>query len=235
MLSPRTWKTPTIDVFRVNIYLKKKSYHSICKDCTEAASASSLQLSHPKVPRLAVCPTACPWVPHSFCGSLLPCHCSHPCPPGPCIAAQLMALVMVPHCRCPTALQLAGEADGILEAEPPAWQGAGSGRVGLNGARAGPAGSQHHPQHCPVPLQVACLAQRPALPTSLPLASHPWATGARGPQLCLHRVAFFQQHCSPGLVLDIKGLVLSPPALGCSPLSCSGAAWPARCLRSPSE
>lgn len=130
-------------------------------------------------------------------------------------------------------LQLAGEADSTLEAEPAAWQGAGSGRVGLNGAKAGPAGSQHHPQHCPVPLQVACLAQRPALPTSLPLASHPQAAGARGPQLCLHHVAFFQQHCSPSLVLDIKGLVLSPPALGCSPPSCSGAAWPARCLRSP--
>lgn len=130
-------------------------------------------------------------------------------------------------------LQLAGEADSILEAEPAAWQGAGSGRAGLNGAGAGLDGSQHHPQRCPEPRRAACLAQHPALPTSLPLASHPQAAGACGPQLCLHRMAFFQQHCSPSLVLGVKGLVLSPPALGCSPLSCSGAAWPPRCLRSP--
>lgn len=108
MLSPSTWKTPTMDVFRVNIYLKT-SCHSICKDCTEAASASSLQLSHPKVPHLAACPTAYPWVPppRSFCGSLLPCYHSRPCPPGPRVAAQLMALVMLPCHWCPSVPQRA--------------------------------------------------------------------------------------------------------------------------------
>lgn len=99
MLSPRTWKTPTIDVFRVNIYLKKKFYHSICKDCTEAASASSLQLSHPKVPRLAVCPMGPPfflWVPPALpLQPPLPSRSLHSCPAD---GSGDGAPLQVPHC-----------------------------------------------------------------------------------------------------------------------------------------